>query len=108
MTYVINTHRLPGPAMAIAIEPQGRIASAEAADLLRGRFVMVLAATHPERIVVDFSAVPEISEAGVDALRKGRDKATAERASVEVLHAAPQVHEKLRRHGLAELVDEPA
>ena len=104
MTYVINTHRLPEKMMAIAIEPQGAIATAEAADLLRGRFGMVLAATEPERIVVDLSAVPAISEAGVDALRGGCDKAKTHDADVEVVHAAPEVSAQLRRHGLAALL----
>lgn len=104
MTYVINTHRLPEKTMAIAIEPQGEIATAEDADLLRARFGMVLAATEPERIVVDLSAVPAICEAGVDALRMGYDKAKAHDADVEVVHAAPAVNTQLRRHGLAELL----
>ncbi|MCM4083865.1 STAS domain-containing protein [Paractinoplanes hotanensis] len=104
MTYVINTHRLPEKTMAIAIEPQGEIATAEAADLLRGRFGMVLAATNPERIVVDLSAVPAISEAGVDALRMGYDRAKTHDADVEVVHAAPEVHAQLRSQGLAALL----
>lgn len=106
MTYVINTRRLPEKAMAIAIEPQGEIGTEEAAGLLRGRFGMVIAATKPERIVVDLDAVPSISEAGIDALRSGYDNAAANDASVEVVHPAPQVQEQLRRHGLADLLDE--
>jgi anti-anti-sigma factor len=104
MTYVINTRRLPEPAMAIAIEPQGEIGSEEAAELLRGRFGMVMAATQPQRIVVDLSAVPSISEAGLDALRSGYDMAATNDASVAVVHPAPQVREQLRRHGLTDLV----
>jgi anti-anti-sigma regulatory factor len=108
MTYVINTRRLPETTMAIAIEPQGEIGSEEAAGLLRGRFVAVMAATHPQRIVVDLSAVPAISEAGLDALRSGYNMAAVNEASVAVVHPAPQVREELRRHGLIELVDGPA
>jgi anti-anti-sigma factor len=104
MTYVIHTRRLPEPAMAIAIEPQGEIGSEQAAQLLRDRFVMVMAATHPERIVVDLSAVPSISETGLVALRSGYDMAATRDASGAVVHPAPQVQEQLRRHGLAELV----
>jgi anti-anti-sigma factor len=91
--------------MAIAIEPQGEIGSPEAADLLRNRFGMVLAATQPQRIVVDLDAVPSISGAGLDALRSGYDKAAANDASVAVIHPAPQVQEQLRRHGLTNLLD---
>jgi anti-anti-sigma factor len=105
MTYVINTHRLPETAMAIAIEPQGEIGSEEAAGLLRGRFGMVLAATQPQRIVVDLDAVPSISGAGLDALRSGSDEAAANDASVVVVHPAPPVQEQLRRHGLTDLLD---
>jgi anti-anti-sigma regulatory factor len=108
MTYVINTRRLPETTMAIAIEPQGEIGSEKAAGLLRDRFVMVMAATHPERIVVDLSTVPAISEAGLEALRSGYDVAAVHDASVAVVHPAPQVREQLRRHGLANLVDGPA
>lgn len=105
MTYVINTRRLPEPAMAIAIEPQGEIGSQEAADLLRDRFVMVMAATQAQRIVVDLSAVPAISETGLHALRSGYEMAATKDASVAVVHPAPQVQEQLRRHGLTDLVD---
>ncbi|MEU4245657.1 sodium-independent anion transporter [Actinoplanes sp. NPDC026619] len=105
MTYLISTRRLPEPAMVIAIEPQGEIGSAEAADLLRSRFRMVVAATHPDCIVVDMSAVPAISEDGLDALRSGQDTAAADDASMVLVHAAPQVRDQLRRNGFAELVD---
>ncbi|MEU4245724.1 STAS domain-containing protein [Actinoplanes sp. NPDC026619] len=105
MTYRINTHRIPEPAMVIAIEPQGEIGSDEAVDLLEARFRMVLAATRPERIVVDLQAVPSISHAGLDALRYGSDRAAANDASVVVVHPAPEVREQLRRHGLTDLVD---
>lgn len=105
MTYVINTHRLPEQTMAIAIEPQGEIESAEAADLLRGRFGMVLAATEPERIVVDLAAVPSISEAGMNALRIGYDKASSHHADVQIVHAAPRVHRQLSRSGLDSLIN---
>ena len=104
MTYVIRTHRLPEKEMAIAIEPQGAIESAEAAELLRARFSMVLAATEPERIVVDLSAVPSISEAGLDAVRAGCVRATNEAANVGVVHAAPEVRDKLHRRGLTALL----
>ncbi|WP_199516619.1 STAS domain-containing protein [Nucisporomicrobium flavum] len=104
MTYVINTRRLPEPTMAIGIEPQGEIRSKTAAGLLRDRFVMVLAAIRPERIVVDLSAVPSISEDGIEALRSGCDKAAVNEARVAVVHSAPEVREQLRRHGLDELV----
>lgn len=107
MTLVINTRRLPEQAMTIAIEPQGALRP-EDADLLRGRFVMVLAATHPERIVVDFSAVPTISDAGIAALRSGCNKSAACGTSVVLVHADPHLRERLRSHGLAELVDVPA
>jgi anti-anti-sigma factor len=105
MTYVIKTRRLPEPAMVIAIEPKGEIKTDEAADLFRARFGMVLAATQPQRIVVDLSDVPSMSEAGLEALQSGRDKAAADDASVVVVHPAPQVCEQLRRHGLGELVE---
>ncbi|MCO8277656.1 STAS domain-containing protein [Actinoplanes sp. TRM 88003] len=105
MTYVINTHRLPEQTMAIAIEPQGEIGSAEAAELLRGRFGMVLAATEPDRIVVDLSAVPSISEAGIKALVTGYDKASERYADVEIVHAAPRVREQLSRSGLLSLIN---
>lgn len=108
MTYVINTRRLPESAMAIAIEPQGEIGSEQAAHLLRDRFGMVVAATQPDSIVVDLSAVPSISEAGLDALRSGYDMAATNDASVAVVHPAPQVQEQLRRHGLTDLMDESA
>ncbi|MDY7087203.1 MAG: STAS domain-containing protein [Actinomycetota bacterium] len=104
MTYVINTHRLPENTMSIAIEPQGQIQSDEAADLLRGRFGMVLAATEPERIVVDLSEVPSISEAGVKALMIGYDKASSHQADVEIVNAAPKVREQLSRTGLHALI----
>src|SRR5690242_7512955 len=95
MTYRINTHRLPEPAMVIAIEPQGEIRSDEATDLLRARFRMVLAATKPQRIVVDLRAVPSISDDGLDALRYGSDRAAASEASVVVMHPAPGVREQI-------------
>ncbi|AGL16277.1 STAS domain-containing protein [Actinoplanes sp. N902-109] len=105
MTYVINTHQLPEPTMAIAIEPQGEIRSDEAADLLRGRFTMVLAATEPQRIVVDLTAVPAISDAGMNALRLGYDEAATHHADVEIVHAAPRVHQQLSRSGLGPLLN---
>lgn len=108
MTYIINTRRLPEQSMTIAIEPQGEIGSPKAAQLLRDRFVVVMAATHPERIVVDLSAVPSICESGIDAIRSGYDMATVNEATVAVVHPAPQVREQLHRHGLAELVDSTA
>ena len=105
MTYVINTRRLPEPTMAIAIEPQGEIDSKNDADLLRDRFLMVVAATHPERIVVDLSAVPSISDTGLDALRSGYQTAVTNEASMAVVHSAPQVREQLRRRGMSDVVD---
>ncbi|MEV4702817.1 STAS domain-containing protein [Actinoplanes sp. NPDC049316] len=104
MTYVINTRRLPEPAMTIGIEPQGELRSEKAARLLLDRFVMVLAATRPERIVVDLSAVPSISEDGVEALRSGCDKAAVTEARVAVVHSAPEVRDQLHRHGLENLI----
>ncbi|PRY20213.1 STAS domain-containing protein [Pseudosporangium ferrugineum] len=104
MTYLINTRRLPDQEMTIAIEPQGEIRSEEAAGLLRDRFVMVLAATQPERIVVDLSAVPSISAAGIDALRSGYVTAADNHARVAVVHPAPVVREQLCSRGLKELV----
>ncbi|MEV6842812.1 STAS domain-containing protein [Actinoplanes sp. NPDC051411] len=103
MSLLINTHRIPEQAMTIAIEPQGAIGP-EDASLLSDRFIMVLAATEPDRIVVDLSAVPAISDAGLEALQSGCRKATANDATVVVVDAAPQVEQQLRRHGLNGLV----
>jgi len=105
MTYLINTHRIAAPTMTIAIEPQGEICSKEAADTLRARFRMVLAATQPERIVVDLSAVPSISAAGLEALRYGNDQAAANDARVGIADPAPRVRDQLNRHGLGDLLD---
>jgi anti-anti-sigma factor len=105
MGLVINTHRLPEPTMTIAIEPQGAIGSDDAL-LLRDRVIMVLAATRPERIVVDLSAVPSISESGLSALRSGHDRAAANDARLVVVHPEPQVRQQLQRRGLNDLVDE--
>lgn len=91
--------------MAIAIEPQGEIGPDDA-SLLRDRFIMVLAAVQPERIVVDLSDVPSISDAGLDALEFGYREAAAKEATVEVVNPAPQVQEQLRSHGLTGVVDD--
>ncbi|WP_203789822.1 STAS domain-containing protein [Paractinoplanes rishiriensis] len=91
--------------MAIAIEPQGAIGAEADAELLQDRFIMVLAATHPERIVLDLSAVPSISEAGIGALVNGFDLAAASDASVTVVQPERQVREQLQRRGLDVLVD---
>lgn len=107
MSLLINTHRIPDQSMTIAIEPQGRI-DPEDASLLRDRFIMVLAATEPDLIVVDLGAVPAISEAGIDALQSGCREAAANDARVVVVDCAPQVEEQLRRHGLDDLVEESA
>jgi anti-anti-sigma factor len=102
MTLVISTHRLPEPMMAIAIEPQGEIRS-EDAYMLSDRVVAVLAATRAQRIVVDLSAVPSISDAGIVALRSGHDGAAAQGADLVVVDPEPQVREQLRRCGLGDL-----
>ncbi|GAB7046678.1 STAS domain-containing protein [Catenuloplanes indicus] len=107
MTFVIDTHRMPEPDVVIAIEPQGEIDSSDAARLLRERFTMVLVATRPARIVVDLSAVPAISDSGLLALRTGCDSAAANDASVALVAAAPQVRDRLSRHGLGRLLDRP-
>lgn len=106
MTFTINTHRLSEPTMAIAIEPQGAIGPDGDAELLQDRFAMVLAATHPERIVLDLRAVPSISDAGVGALLNGFDMAAAHETSVTVVHPEPRVREQLQRRGLTVLVDQ--
>lgn len=106
MTLIISTHRLPEPMMAIAIEPQGDIGPDEAYKL-SDRVIAVLAATHPQRIVVDLSAVPSMSDAGVAALRSGHDRAAAEEADLVVVGPEPRVREQLRQHGLDDLLDGP-
>ena len=105
MTYRINTHRMRESAMVIAIEPQGAIDSAEAAELLRSRFRLVMVATHPERIVLDLSAVPSISDEGVDAVRSGCHTAAGGDASVEVVNPAPKVLDQLSSRGLTGPMD---
>ena len=104
MTLMISTHRLPEPMMAIAIEPQGEIRP-EDAYKLSDRVIAVLAATHPDRIVVDLSAVPSISDAGIVALRSGHDEAAAQEADLVVVDPEPRVREQLRRCGLEDLLD---
>ncbi|GAB7044682.1 MULTISPECIES: STAS domain-containing protein [Catenuloplanes] len=107
MTLVIDTHRLPEPDVVIAIEPQGEIGSSDAARLLRERFTMVLAATRPAHIVVDLSAVPSISDSGLLALRTGCEHAAANDTTVAVIAAAPAIRDRLSRHGLDRLLDQP-
>jgi anti-anti-sigma factor len=104
MTLVITTHRLPEPSMAIAITPQGGI-RAENAHMLHDRVIAVLAATRPQRIVVDLSAVPSIDEAGIDALRAGQEVTSAQGARLVVADPDPRVREMLRRHGLSQVLD---
>lgn len=107
MSLLINTHRLPEPMMTIAIEPQGAI-EPEDAGLLRDRFIMVLAATEPDRIVVDLSAVPSISDDGLRALVTGYDEATSHDADVVVVHPRPEVLDQLKSRGLTDLVESSA
>jgi anti-anti-sigma factor len=104
MTLVITTHRVPESSMTIAIEPHGGIRS-ENAQMLHDRVVAVLAATRPQRIVVDLSAVPSIDEAGINALRAGQDAASAQGARLVVAEADPRVRELLRRQGLTQVLD---
>lgn len=104
MTLVITTRRVPEPSMTIAIEPQGGIRS-ENAQMLHDRVIAVLAATRPQRIVVDLSAVPSIDEAGINTLRAGQDAAAAQGARLVVADPDPRVRELLRRHGLTQVLD---
>ncbi|MDQ7907624.1 STAS domain-containing protein [Phytohabitans sp. ZYX-F-186] len=106
MTLVITTHRLPEPSMTIAITPQGAISS-ENAHMLHERVIAVLAATRPQRIVVDLRAVPSIDEAGVDALRAVQDVASAQGARLVLADPDPRVRELLRHSGLTQLSDAP-
>lgn len=99
MTLLVTTHRVPASSMTIAITPQGEFRSPDA-QMLRDRIIAVLAATHPERIVVDLSAVPDIDEAGIDALRDGQELAAVQEARLMLSDPAPQVREKLQRRGL--------
>ena len=101
MSLVITTRRVPDPTMTIAIAPHGEVRSPDV-QTLRDRVIAVLAATHPQRIVVDLSAVPDIDEAGINALRDGQDLAAANEARLVVSGPNPQVREKLERHGLDE------
>jgi len=104
MTLVITTHRVPEPSMTIAIAPQGGIRS-ENAHMLHDRVIAVLAATRPQRIVVDLSAVPSIDEAGIEALRAGQHLASAQGIRLVVADPDPRVRELLRRHGLDQVMD---
>ncbi|MEU8230476.1 STAS domain-containing protein [Actinoplanes sp. NPDC048967] len=104
MTLMISTHRLAEPTMAIAIEPQGEIRS-EDAHKLSDRVIAVLAATRPQRIVVDLSSVTSLSDAGIVALRSGHEDAAAQDANLVVVDPDPQVREQLRRGGLDDLLD---
>lgn len=105
MTLVITTHRVPEPSMTIAITPQGGIRS-ENAYMLHDRIVAVLAATRPQRIVVDLSGVPSIDEGGIRALRAGQEVASDQGARLVVADPDARVRELLRRHGLTEVFDE--
>lgn len=104
MTIVITTHRIPDPVMAIAIQPHGEVSSHNA-HMLRDRVTAVLAATKPRRIVVDLSAVPSIDDAGLAALRSGRDTAAAHEANLVVVDPNLTVRGRLQHHGLNDLVD---
>jgi anti-anti-sigma factor len=105
MTLVITTHRVPEPSMTVAIAPEGAIGSPNA-HMLRDRVVAVLAATHPDRIIVDLSAVQDIDEAGVDALRAGHEVAAAQQAQLVVSEPDARVREMIRRQGLTEVLEE--
>ncbi|MEV4536569.1 STAS domain-containing protein [Asanoa sp. NPDC049518] len=105
MTVLVTTHRVPAAAMTIAITPQGDVRSPDA-QMLRDRIIAVLAATHPELILVDLSAVPDIDDAGIDALQDGQKLAAAQKARLKLFDPAPQVREKLQRRGLAAVADE--
>ncbi|MDG4824929.1 sodium-independent anion transporter [Asanoa sp. WMMD1127] len=105
MSLLVTTHRVPAPAMTIAITPQGEFRSPDA-QLLRDRIIAVLAATHPEHIVVDLHAVPDIDEAGIDALRDGQKLAAAQHARLMLADPEPRVREKLERRGRAAALDE--
>ncbi|SNT65517.1 anti-anti-sigma factor [Asanoa hainanensis] len=103
MTLVITTHRVSDPSMTIAIAPQGEFRSTDA-QLLRDRVIAVLAATRPERIVVDLRAVPDIDDAGIEALRDGHDLAAASHARLVVSDPEPRVREKLQTGALDEVL----
>jgi anti-anti-sigma factor len=88
---------------AIAIEPEGPISS-ENAPQLRDRITAVLAATRPDRIIVDLRAVPTIDEAGLGALVSGYGAAAACDASLKIVDASPAVYERIRARGLTEML----
>jgi anti-anti-sigma factor len=90
----------------MVIQPDGPLESDDATQLT-DRVVAVLAATKPDEILVDLAAVPSIDDAGVGALLAGLDKAAAQQARLFVAAAQPKVRQKLRTHGLGDLMAPP-